>query len=89
MENFKKLIKHMDDTLDEAYQYLIDSIHIANSDPKLSSCYLKMSKSHLDMFDQFLEHLKSLNNIDKSILDFEHSRLMSKFYSINYTLSSQ
>ena len=99
MRVIKKIIEHLDNTLDEANEYYTDYVMYKDEYPKVSMTALEMAKVHLDLYSKWHQVIVSLINDYKvtsgeppkemmTIWNYEHEKLIEHYEDLKSKINS-
>ena len=99
MKVIKKIIEHMDDSLDEAYDYYMDYVLYKEEHPKYANLSLELARTHMDLYNRL--HQVVVNSINdykvtsgeppKEMLviwNYEHERLVEEYENLKSKINS-
>ena len=99
MKVIKKTIEHMDNTLDEAYEYYTDYVMYKDDYPKFATTALEMAKTHLDLYNKWHQVVVSAISDYRAksgeppkemsiIWNYEHERLVKQYEDLKSKINN-
>lgn len=100
MKVIKDVIKHMDDSLDEAHCYYKEYVIYKEEFPKFASLSLELAKEHLDIYMKLHNIVvltineykyKSKTEIPaemKAVWNYEHEKLTEEYDKLKYDINN-
>ena len=93
------IINHMNDTLDEAYDYYKDYTIFKDEYPRMGTVALEMAQTHLNLYLKWHEVVVSMINdyktksgelppTMKSLYDYEHKKLVEEYDELSYKVKN-
>ena len=99
MKAIQIIIDHMNDTLEEAYEYYKDYTIFKDDYPKMASTAVEMAQTHLNLYLKWHEVVVSMINdyktksgelpaTMKSLYDYEHKKLVEEYDELSYKIKN-
>lgn len=99
MKVIQVIIEHMDDTLNEAYDYYKDYVMFKDTNSKVANTSIEMAQTHLNLYNKWHEVVVSLineykakgNEIPKAmqeIYNYKHAKLVEDYDELNYKVKN-